>query len=57
MLTRKELREYILIRYDPDDILEILDFTTEELLVYLLDVCYEKQKLFVDEDEIWTEND
>ena len=57
MLTKKELREYILIRYDPDDILEILDFTTEELLVYLLDVCYEKQKLFVDEDEIWMEND
>lgn len=57
MLTKGELKEYIIIRFDPDEVLEILDFSTEELLVYILDVCYKKQHLFVDETEIWEDED
>lgn len=57
MLTREELSEYIIIRFDPDEVVEILDLSTEELLVYLLDVCYKKQHLFVDETEIWEDED
>ena len=57
MLTKRELEEYILQRYDPDEVIEILDFSTEELLVYILDVCYKKQHLFVDEEEVWPDED
>ena len=57
MLTKRELQEYIIVRFDPDEVIEILDFSTEELLVYLLDVCYKKQHLFVDETEIWEDEE
>ena len=57
MLTKRELQEYIIVRFDPDEVIEILDFSTEELLVYILDVCYKKQHLFVDEEEVWPDED
>ena len=57
MLTKRELEEYIIVRFDPDEVIEILDFSTEELLVYILDVCYKKQHLFVDEEEVWPDED
>ena len=57
MLTKRELQEYIIVRFDPDEVVEILDFSTEELLVYILDVCYKKQHLFVDEEEVWPDED
>lgn len=57
MLTKQELREYILQRFDPDEVIELLDFSTEELLIYVLDVCYKKQHLFVDETDVWEEED
>lgn len=55
MLTKKELREYIILRYDPDEIIEILDLGTEDLLVYIIDLCHKKQHLFIDE-EIWSDD-
>lgn len=57
MLTKSELREFIIIRFDPDEVVELLDFSTEELLVYILDVCHKKQHLFVEEEEIWPDED
>lgn len=57
MLTKKELREYIILRYNPDDVIEILDLTTEDLLVYVIDICHKKQDLFVEEDIWGEEND
>ena len=55
MLNKKQLKEYIITRYDPDEVVEILCFTTEDLMEYLLDVCHKKQHLFVDEEDVWTE--
>ena len=55
MLTKTEVREYIILRYDPDEVLEILDLSTEELLKYILDLCHKNQGLFIDE-EIWDED-
>lgn len=57
MLTKRELRDYILQRFDPDEVVELLDLSTEELLVYLLDICYKKQHLFVDETDVWEEEE
>jgi hypothetical protein len=55
MLNKKQLREYIITRHDPDEVIDILGFSTEDLLEYLLDVCHKKQHLFVDEEDTWTE--
>ena len=57
MLTKGELKEYIIVRFDPDEVIELLDLSTEELLVYLLDICYKKQHLFVDETDVWEEEE
>jgi hypothetical protein len=55
MLNKKQLKEYIITRHDPDEVVEILGLSTEDLLIYLIDVCHKKQHLFVDEEDIWTE--
>ena len=57
MLTKNELKEYIEMRFDPNDIIEILDLSTEDLMKYLLDVCHKHQDLFVDEQDIWHDDD
>lgn len=57
MLNKKQLQTYIVTRYDPDEVLEILCFTTEDLMEHLLDVCHKSQHLFVDEDDMWVEPD
>lgn len=56
MLTKQELTEYIVLRYDPDEVIELLELDTEELLKYLITLCYKKQHLFVDESEIWQDD-
>lgn len=53
MLTKKEVHDYIALRYDPDEVVEILDLSTEDLLKYIIDLCHKHQDLFVDETDIW----
>lgn len=57
MLTKKEVQEYIVARFDPDEVIEILDISTEELLVFLLDKCHKKQHLFVEDEELLYEEE
>lgn len=48
-LTLKELKEHVTQRYDPDEVVEILDISTEELLEYFEDKLELKRKLFEDD--------
>jgi len=57
MLNKKQLRSYIITRHDPDEVIDILGFSTEDLLEYLLDICHKKQHLFLDEEDTWTDVD
>ena len=55
MLNKKQLREHIINRFDPDELIEILGLSTEDLMDYLMDMCYKKQHLLVDEEDVWAE--
>ena len=57
MLTKQQLRRYIITRHDPDEVVEILGFSTEDLMDYLIDVCHKKQHLFVDEEDVYYSED
>ena len=57
MLNKKQLRRYIITRHDPDEVVEILGFSTEDLMDYLIDVCHKKQHLFVDEEDVYYSED
>ena len=57
MLNKKQLREYIITRHDPDEVVEILGFSTEDLMDYLIDICHKKQHLFVDEEDVYYSED
>lgn len=48
-LTLEELKEHVCQRYDPDELVEMLDISTEELLEYFEDKLESKRKLFEDE--------
>ena len=59
-LTMDEVRERILKRYDPEDLLEALDITSEELLDRFEDKFITRLQDFeeaVDEDEAEVEQD
>ncbi len=54
-LTIEELKEYVLQHYDPDEIIEILDITTEELLEYFEDKLIDKRRIFDDEVDTYNQ--
>ena len=59
-LTMDEVIERILKRYDPEDLLEALDITSEELLDRFEDKFINRLQVFeaeVDEEEVEVEQD
>lgn len=49
--TLEELKEYIIEHYDPDEFIEILDISTEELVEAFEDLIILKRYKFDEEEE------
>ena len=45
-MTKTEFKEFLILRYDPDEIIDMLGLSTEDLLDYLFEVVWDNKVLF-----------
>ena len=45
-LTPRELKERVILNYDPDEVVELLDLSTEDILDRFEDILWERKHKF-----------